>query len=916
MLRRYRIAAALSQEALAERAHMSARGISDLERGVRSKPYQGTIGQLADALQLEAAERSALVAAAQRVRDEAPTPVRREEVLETEALLRTKLTIPLARRQLVVRPRLLQLLEAGLRGPLTLLAAPAGSGKTTLLSAWLSGAEGGARRVAWVSLDGRDNDPVRFWRYVLTALETAGVEIGPGRSSLLRPPQPAPIEVVLTQLLNAMSAQPDDVILVLDDYHTIDNEAIHRSVAFILEHLPPGLHLALSTRTDPPLPLARLRASGRVTEVRVDDLRFSREEAAAFLTEVMGLELTADQVEALERRTEGWIAGLQLAALSLQGRPSTATSDFITSFAGSHRHVIDYLTEEVLGRMPESIQRFLLHTSILDRLSAPLCAFVMDGEETVEGVAASRELLEELERNNLFLVPLDEQREWYRYHHLFAEALRHRLRQREPDCLPEAHRRASQWFEEHGLLQDATEHALSGGAFERAAELIEQLRPALMEQSANQTLWQLLNRLPDQILARHPLLSVVKAWYALIKGQLEDGKRWLDTAEAAAAPGEPAGDLRGEIAAARGFAASFRGDTAEVMGWVEEALGKLEPDNLLTRGLALLALGRAYMTRCEAADAVRVFAESASIVRRLGNAQIALRAMFGEVQMERAQGHLNLAIAACERAVAWSAERGHPSPYVGMLQLIQADMLRERNELDAATCLAREALRLWSQVGFELDNDPHVFSLYVLARIDQAQRHLNTALERVHQAQTLGATAESRLPQAALQSFETQLWLMQDNLPAALDCLDPALLDHYHEQLRFDLDLFILGYEQVSIIRPQVWIAQARAGGDAALLHKALALLQADTERAGTNPLAWLQIKRLVLQSLALVDLRDTERARACLEQALELGQTEEYVRVFADEGAPMVALLHELPVAETLGDYVATVLAAIHPTQ
>jgi LuxR family maltose regulon positive regulatory protein len=918
LLRRYRIEAELSQEALAERAHMSARGVSDLERGVRSKPYRDTVEQLANALRLREAERSALVSAAQRVRVEPPAPARREQAPEANALLTTKLTIPPARRQFLARPRLLQRIEVGLRGPLILLAAPAGSGKTTLLSAWFAGSIPTDRRVGWVSLDARDSDPVRFWRYVLAALESAGVDVGADRVDL-RPSPPSSIEVVLTHLLNALSAQPDDVILILDDYHAIDNEAIHRGMAFFLEHLPPRVHLVISTRTDPLLPLARLRASNRITEVRVDDLRFGREEAAAFLIDIIGLELAPAEIEALEIRTEGWIAGLQLAAASLEGRPATAASDFITSFTGSHRHVIDYLTEEVLARMPESVQHFLLHTSILDRFSAPLCAFVMHAETTVEGVAASRELLEELERSNLFLVPLDEQREWYRYHQLFAEAVRHRLRQREPDCLPQAHLRASSWFEEQGFLQDATEHALSGGAFERAAGLIERVRPALMEESANQTLWQLLNRLPDEIMAQHPLLSVVKAWYLLIKGQLAEGERWLDTAEAAAQremPGERAGDLRGEISAARGFAASFQGDTEEVMRWVEEALRELHPDNLLTRGLARLALGRAYMTQCEAVHAVGNFAEAASLVRRLGNAQIALRAMLGEAQMERAQGHLSRAIAVCEQAIAWSAQRGHPSPYVGMLHLIRADVLRERNELDMAMGAAQEALHLWSLVGYELDTDAHVFSLFVLARIEQAKGHLDAAMERVRRAQTLGATTESRLPQAALQAYEAQLWLAQENVPAARDCLDQTLLDHYHEQLRFDLDLFILGYEQVSIIPAQVLIAQGRAGDDPAPLHEALTLLQADIDKAGATPLAWLQIKRKALQSLAHAGLGDGERARECLEEALVLGRPEGYVRVFADEGAPLAALLRAIPVAGTMRDYVATLLSAIHPTQ
>jgi LuxR family maltose regulon positive regulatory protein len=414
-----------------------------------------------------------------------------------------------------------------------------------------------------VSLDDHDNDAAGFWRYALAALEIAGVDVGADCLNLLRPPQPAPIEVVLTRMLNALATRPDDVILVLDDYHAIDNEAIHQGLSFLLEHLPPCLHLVLSTRSDPPLPLARLRANGRIKDVRIDDLRFSREEAAAFLTDVMGLELTPEQIGVLERRTEGWIAGLQLAALSLQGRPGVAGSDFITSFAGSQRHVIDYLTDEVLGRMPEPIHRFLLHTSILDRLSAPLCAFVIDVDTTVEAVTACRELLEELERSNLFLVPLDEEREWYRYHQLFAEALRHRFRQLIPNGADEAHRRASSWFEQQGLLQEAIEHAFDAASFERAAHLTERAEGKLFAQSANATLWRLLNRLPDGILADHPTLCITKSWFFLDAGRLREGEYWLDQAERTLRSKEATDGTRSllaEVAAARACSVISGGD--------------------------------------------------------------------------------------------------------------------------------------------------------------------------------------------------------------------------------------------------------------------------------------------------------------------------------------------------------------------
>ena len=477
LLREYRVAAQLSQEALAERAHLSARAVSDLERGVRRTPYRSTIEQLAGALQLDGAAQEALVEAARRVRTAATLPSDRDGDGARDPLLATKLSVPPTRSQVVARPHLLARLEAGLSGPLTLLAAPAGSGKTTLLSAWRASEAGRSRRVAWISLDGRDNDPVRLRRYVLAALDAAGLDLGAECRQLLQMAQPPSAEVVLTSFLNALNRLATDVVLILDDYHVIDAESIHQGLGFLLDHLSPYLHLVIATRADPPVQLARLRARGQVTELRTADLRFSHEEAAEFLTEIMGLHLTGADIELLEDRTEGWITGLQLAALSLQGRPNEAASGFITSFAGSHRHVIDYLMDEVVSNLSEPVQAFLLRTSILDRLTAPLCAVVMDEETSPEAVAVSQEVLETLERRNLFLVPLDDGREWYRYHHLFADAMRHRLRHQQPEQVSVLHERASTWFEAHELLEEAIDHALDARAFDRAAALIDSTKP-------------------------------------------------------------------------------------------------------------------------------------------------------------------------------------------------------------------------------------------------------------------------------------------------------------------------------------------------------------------------------------------------------------------------------------------------------
>ena len=387
-------------------------------------------------------------------------------------LLQTKLFVPRSRRGLVPRPRLTERLDRGAASKLMLVSAPAGFGKTTLLAEWL--AAGPARptkepSAAWLSLDRGDNDPATFWTYVIAALQTVAPGVGADTLTLLQEPQPAPIESVLTTLLNDLGAIASDIVLVLDDYHVIDARDVQDGMAFLLDHLPPQLHLVIASRADPALPLARLRARGELVEVRAAELRFTPDEAAAYLNEMMGLALTAQDVAALEGRTEGWIAALQLAALSIQGRDDVA--GFIAGFAGDDRYIVDYLAEEVLQRLPEHVQDFLLQTSILDRLSGPLC-------DAVTGQGGGKAMLEALERGNLFLVPLDDRRRWYRYHHLFAEVLQARLLDEQHHHVPDLHRRASAWYEQNGEQSEAIRHALAAEDFERAADLVEVAVPA------------------------------------------------------------------------------------------------------------------------------------------------------------------------------------------------------------------------------------------------------------------------------------------------------------------------------------------------------------------------------------------------------------------------------------------------------
>ena len=461
------------------------------------------------------------------------------------AILATKLYIPSPRPKIVLRPRLIERLNEGLRHKLTLISAPAGFGKTSLLSDWIDQkAEGRGMKdesvetihpssfalhpskVAWLSLDEEDKDPARFLIYLVAALQTVSPNVGEGALAALQSPQQPPTESILTALLNEIATLPDDFILIFDDYYVIDAKPIDSILGFLLEHLPSNMHLVIATRADPALPLARLRARGQLTELRVADLRFTPSEAADFLNQTMGLSLSADDIAALESRTEGWIVGLQLAALSMQGLQDTA--GFIQSFTGSHRFVLDYLLEEVLQKQPEHIQAFLLQTSILERICGQLCDAVLIGSSASGHETAGQETLEYLERANLFVVPLDNERRWYRYHQLFAELLRMRLDRTYPDQIAELHRRASDWYVKNDLPYEAITHALTVQDWSRAAEAIERFSDQLPMHGESNTRLDWLESFPAQVLLDRPGLGLVYAWALFMSNQLDRAEQQLD----------------------------------------------------------------------------------------------------------------------------------------------------------------------------------------------------------------------------------------------------------------------------------------------------------------------------------------------------------------------------------------------------
>ena len=439
-----------------------------------------------------------------------------------DGLLQTKLYAPRPRGGLVHRPRLTERLDRGVATKLTLVSAPAGFGKTTALAEWLASAPDRRQHTAWLSLDGGDNQAAPFWAHVIAALRGVAPGIGERALAALESAEPS-IEAVLAPLLNELSAVPDDIVLVLDDVHAIDAPQVLSGIEFLIDHLPANAHLVLATRADPALPLARLRVRGDLVEVRAADLRFSPAEAAAYLTDVVGLALTASDIAALEARTEGWIAAIQLAGLSMQGRDDI--SGFIAGFAGDDRYVVDYLMEEVLRRQPEDVRSFLLETSILARMTGPLC-------DAVTNRSRGNATLEALERGNLFLVPLDDRRRWYRYHHLFGDVLLARLLDERADEVPALHRRASDWFELHGERPEAIRHAMAGGDVARAADLIELAMPAMRQSRQEDALRRWLDALPDDVVSERPVLGAGYAGALLATGELEGVEELLQAVEA------------------------------------------------------------------------------------------------------------------------------------------------------------------------------------------------------------------------------------------------------------------------------------------------------------------------------------------------------------------------------------------------
>ena len=808
------------------------------------------------------------------------------------ALLATKLYLPTLGGGVLSRPHLVERLNDGLGRKLTLLSAPAGFGKTTLVTEWMTRC---GRRAAWLTLDEADGELGRFLGYVVAALRTISPDLctsGPGAQRASEDP-PA-IEPTLTALLNEISTIPQDMVLVLDDYQAIDSKPVDHAVTFLLDHLPRQLHIVIASREDPRLPLARLRARGQMTELRAAELRFTTSESAEFLTKVMGLGLSREDLDRLDGHTEGWIAGLQLAALSMRGH--AAPSEFTRSFTGSNRFVLDYLLEEVLQRQPPRVRDFLLQTSILDRMTASLCGAVTAQKD-------AQDVLEALERGNFFIVPLDDVRQWFRYHRLFASVLAARLVVEQPDQLSVLHRRASEWYERHGALSDAIRHSLAASDFDRAARLIELIVPEMRRTRQEATVLGWIRALPDDVVRCRPVLSVQYAWALLTSGELDAVGQRLDDAERWLAPAVPSIEraeddvvammvanqdefqrLPASIALYRAGHAQQVEDHGRAANQAERVLQLVSEDDPLMRGAALGMLALAYWSDGRLEDAHETFAAGMRGVQRAGYTSDAINGTLVLADIRIAQGRLHEARRTYEQALRDARQhegpvsRGVPDVYVGL-----SELHRELNELDSAARYLRMSDELGVQSGLPRN---HCRWFTAMAGVSAAQGSLDDALDLLDHAERHQRRDYFPLVRP-VHAMKTRVWLAQHRLNEALDWM------RLHKLSAHDDLAYLREYEHITVAR--ILLHRYESNRMEAHLEEANSLLQRLLAAAADGGRTASVLEILVLQALAIRAEGDRSRALVPLSQALALAAAEGHVRVFLDEGSRLAELLRRL---------------------
>src|SRR6266498_642198 len=812
-----------------------------------------------------------------------------------DVLLATKIGIPRIRPDLLPRSHLIGRLEEATSRDFVLVSTPAGFGKTTLLASWAKSTE---RPLTWLSLDRDDNDPGRFWRYIVAAVDRVHNGIGEQALSLLNASaQPTP-KAIVTALLNELAARPDELVLVLDDYHQIVSPAVHDSLAFLLEHLSPGMHVVIASREDPPIPLARLRARGQLAELRAADLRFTFEEAAALLRRVWGLNLPEESIAALEARTEGWVTGLQLVALSLRGASDPVR--LIQGFTGSNRYILDYLTEEVIEQQSDELRSFLLRTSVLEHLSGPLC-------DVLSGRSDGQEMLEHLERANLFLVPLDEERHWYRYHRLFADLLRARLQSADPQRMPELHRKAAAWYKEYGLVSDALRHALAAGEAVWAARLVEQHVEEVLRRGEGETLRGWLAALPQEVVRSRPRLALAQALAAFNAGRLQAAEPFLADAERAlaTAPNEPyepsigkamsmLANVPASIALLRAAVAALRGDAERTTELVRQAQAQLAEDERGPRISVRWNLAQADWMRGRLADAERAFAAIVVDGRQAGEPHLTLTASSVLGRIQRAQGRLDAALRTYQAGLEFAARTGPTLvlsaavAHVGM-----ADVLYERNHIEQALWHATQGIPLSRQL---TTTQTLASGLATLAWILQAKGNTGGAREAMDEAYRVMLPVEVVALLNPVPAERARLLLAQGEMKQAAHWVE--------ERGLAEEDAPRYARELEELVLARYLLRQHMA-------DRALALL----ERLGAAAKAQARMGSLIeihlLQALGFQAVGKADQAMNVVAQALLQAESEGYIRTFVDEGRSLAALLHRALSRGVTADYTTRILAA-----
>ncbi len=783
-------------------------------------------------------------------------------------------------------------LNEGISQKLTLLSAPAGFGKTMLLSEWIADC---GRPVAWVSLDESDNDSTRFWAYLVAALQTIKPNVGEAALLYFQAPQPQPADVFLTALINDIAEKMPSFVLVLDDYHTIVSPKNNEALEFFLEHMPLQMHLVIAGRADPPLSLARLRARDQLHELRAGDLRFTPEEAAVFLNEVMKLKLSDEELTILSRRTEGWIASLQMAAISLRGQETAP--DFISRFGGSNSYVFDYLTDEVLSRLDEDVRSFLLQTSILKRMTGSLC-------DAVTGRKDSEAMIKRLQATNLFVEPLDKERHWYRYHQLFADLLNTQLDRVYPGQASNLHKRASSWFESEGLTEEAIYHASAAGDFEKAADLVEKVAPSLIERSQIFAVLTLIGRLPGELVIKRPWLSICNAWASLLGGRLNKVEDALQAAEvgvdkAVVPPGETAAEhsarIRGHSLAIRAYIASAMGDVPRSIELSLQAAKELPPHETTARSANALNLCSSFFMTGDVVNASKYSKDAYEIASAGSNLYVAITAICssGGVQME--QGRLQQAHETFERAVKLGMEwgGGHTLPATAAAYDGLAHLHYEWNHLDSALRFVEH--------GIELSESAHLwYSEYqgneTLARINQAHGKSEAAMAVVEKMRTRYPTGTVRGP--FVESLKGRLLLARNDVTALRQWLsgseeisEISVIPEYQNEMPF-------------LVLARVHIALGEIGRLPELLLRLC-------DRAESQGRINNVIEILTIRAMALMAERNEDDAVLSLCRALSLAEPEGYVRTFIDHGPALQSLLRRAARTSSSKDYIHRLLDA-----